>query len=136
MKKLGLTTIALSTLLISACGGGGGGKKSDPMNEKNYIIIETFVPAGICESNEFAQELRDGGLRNFITRETDSSTSCATYGKRNDNIECDMNYIGGGTKNCVTGFNEIPAGYNQNHLKPTTSTELNDIIELISVNFN
>jgi len=131
IKTLGLTTIALGTLLLSGCGGGGS---SDPMKDKHYIIIETSVPAGICESNQLAQELAKTGLRNFITRETDSSTSCATYGKSNDNKECAMDYIGEGTKNCVIGFDDIPAGYNSLS-KRTTSIELYETRELISASF-
>jgi hypothetical protein len=132
MKTLGLTTIALSTLLLSGCGGGGG--SSDPMNNKKYIIIETSVPSGVCESDVLAQELTKVGLRNFITRETDSSTSCATYGKSNDNKECAMDYIGEGTKNCVIGFDKIPAGYT-GLVKRTTPIELYDTTELISASF-
>jgi len=133
INKIALTGITLSALLLSACGGGGGGT-TDPMNDKNYIGIFTHVPAGICESNEFSTALSDIGLRNFLTRETDNTTTCATYGKANDDVECAIEYIGGGNLNCVVGFNEIPPGY-RGLTRQTSPEKLDNTMELISVNF-
>ena len=133
MKNLGLVTIATSIVLLTGCGGSGGGS-SDPMNNKNYIAIATSVPSGICESTEFANELTNLGLRDFITRETDGSTSCTTYGKVQDDEECTVGYVGGGTQNCVVGFNEIPAGYT-GLAKQVSPVKLYNTMELISVSF-
>ena len=132
MKNLGLVTIATSVVLLTGCGGGGG--SSDPLNDKNYVAILTNVPAGVCESTILANELSNVGLRDFITRETDNTTSCATYGKANDNIECAVEFIGGGTLNCVVGFNEIPQGY-RGLTRQTAPVKLYNTMELISANF-
>ena len=132
MKNLGLATLAVSIALLTGCGGGGG--DSDPMKDKNYILIYTNIPTGICESDILASELSSDGLRNFITRETDTTTSCATYGKANDGVECASGFIGGGNTNCVIGFNEIPPGYN-GLAKQTEPVKLYDTMELISVSF-
>ena len=125
IQNIGLVTLAASALLLSGCGG-----DSDPMKAKKYIIIETSVPEGICESAALASGLTDIGLQNFITRETDGSTTCATYGKANDGQECAMTYVGGGTKNCVIGFDGV-AGYS----RQTTPAELYDTMEAISASF-
>lgn len=132
IKKLALTGVALSALLLSGCGGGGG--SSDPMNDKNYIGIFNDTPAGVCESAEFSQILIELGLSNFITRETDASTTCATYGKTNNDVECTTDYIGGGTANCVIGFDNIPAGYN-GLARQTGPVKLFDTMELMSQGF-
>ena len=130
MKNLGLATIATSIVLLTGCGGGS----SDPMNDKRYVTIFTNLPAGICESDILSSELSSDGLRNFITRETDTTTSCATYGKANDGVECATGYIGGGNVNCVIGFNEIPQGY-RGLTRQTAPVKLYDTMELISASF-
>ena len=132
INKIALTGIALSALLLNGCGGGGG--SSDPMNDKNYVAIFSNVIAGVCESNEFATALSDDGLRDFITRETDNTTSCETYAKVNDGAECAVEFIGGGNLNCVVGFNEIPQGY-RGLTRQTAPVKLYNTMELISVNF-
>lgn len=131
IKKIGLATTIASALVLSGCGGGSG--NTDPMNDKNYVAIYTNVPAGVCESTIFINALTDIGLRDFITRETDGSTSCATYGKVQNDVECAVEYLGGGTQNCIVGFNEIPAGYNSNGLaRQVSPVKLFDTMELIS----
>jgi len=125
IQNIGLVTLAASALLLSGCGG-----DTDPMKQKKYIIIETSVAEGICESAALASGLTDIGLQNFITRETDSSTSCASYGKENNGKECVMTYVGGGAKNCVIGFDGV-TGYN----RQTAPAELYDTMEAISASF-
>ena len=133
MKNLGLATIiATSIVLLAGCGGSSG--DSDPMNEKNYIIVVTSVPSGICESTAFTNELNNLGLRDFITRETDNTTSCVTYGKVNDGLECAMEFNGRGNVNCVVGFNDIPQGYG-GYRRQTAPVELYNTIELVSLKF-
>jgi hypothetical protein len=132
IKKLSLTTLTLGVLLLSGCG--GSSDSTDPMNDKNYIVIISDVAPAICESDEFQLALSDIGLRNFLTRETDNTTSCDTYGKNNNGDECAIDFSGTGDKNCVVGFNEIPPGY-RGLTKQTTPLELYNAVELISVNF-
>ena len=133
INKIVVTGITLSALLLSGCGGGGG-KNTDPMNDKNYIIVEHNVESGICESADFASALTYFGVKDFITRETDTTTSCATYGKVNDAQNCLEEFVGGGSVNCVIGFNELPEGEN-GLARRTTPSELYDTSELISVSF-
>ena len=128
IKILGLTSIVLSSLILSGC---GGGDSKNPLNDKNYIIVYTELPAGVCESTDLRTDLSAAGLENFITEETDNTTSCETYGKRNDDTECAMSYVGGGSKNCVIGFDTIPAGF----AKQTTEIKLFDTVEILSSSF-
>ena len=133
IKKLALTGITLTALLLTGCGGGGGGS-TDPMKEKNYIIILNDVTSGICESEAFTQELSAGGFTDFLTRETDNSTNCGTYDKTNNDVECTTQYIGGSDKNCVVGFNDIPAGYS-GLARQTGPVQLFDTVDLVSQSF-
>jgi len=129
MKKLGLTTIALSALLLSGCG--GGGSKSDPIKKKRYVAIWTEVPAGRCESQEFRIEvIRAGASSDVILKETNANTLCTTYGKKNDGNECGMAYIGGGDRNCVAGFNEYTGSNKQ--AKRTEEVELSDMLNIVA----
>lgn len=54
LKKLTLSTIVLSALLLNGCGGGGGSGKStiDIIKERNAIVIDHGVPKEVCESPE------------------------------------------------------------------------------------
>jgi hypothetical protein len=133
IRKLSLTTLTLGALLLSGCGGGGGGS-TDPMNDKNYIVIISNVAPGVCESEELQLALSETGLRDFLTRETDNTSSCATYGKNNDGEQCTIDLSGTGDRNCVVGFNEIPPGY-RGLTRQTTPEKLYNTMELISVNF-
>jgi len=132
IKKVGLTTIAISALLLSGCGGGGGGN-TDPMNDKQYIIVLTDVAPGICEDPAFTNELRASGFIGLLTRETANNTSCETYNKVNDYEECGTRYLGSGNANCVVGFDDF-TGSNA-YAKRTTEGALNDSIEIISSEF-
>ena len=131
MKKLGLTSIIASALLFTGCGGGGGGSDEpvNPLVEKNYIVILTEVQAGICESTEFRTELSRLGFENFITEETDNTSSCATYGKENNDIECTMELVGGGDRNCAVGFDEFPPGID----RLATQFEQGEFLEIAEV---
>jgi len=101
IKKLGLTTLVLSALLLSGC---GGGSDKNPMNDKKYIVILKNVPSGICESQLYRDEL-SRELRGVLTEEKSNTVNCADYGKRNDEIECGIEYYSGATGNvaCVVG---------------------------------
>ncbi|MCF6244773.1 MAG: hypothetical protein L3J43_07020 [Sulfurovum sp.] len=106
MKKLTLTSVVLGALLLSAC---GGSDDTDPMRAKKGIIIMELVQAGICETSAFRDELAQGGLQDFITRETGTDTTCATYGKT-ERVNCRYVASNTGPVNCVIGFNSTTAG--------------------------
>jgi len=101
IKKLGLTTLVLSALLLSGC---GGGSDKNPMNDKKYIVILKNVPSGICESQLYRDEL-SRELRGVLTEEKSNTVNCGDYGKRNDEIECGIEYYSGANGNvaCVVG---------------------------------
>ena len=132
IKKLGLTGIALSALLLSGCG--GGGDDTDPMDDKNYIAIIANVETGICESDALRSELTNAGITGLLLRETDNTTTCGTYGKANDGNECAIEYIGNGTFNCVIGFDDVPADFD-GFARQVGPVELADTLELISGSF-
>jgi hypothetical protein len=125
IKKLGLTTLALSALLLSGCGGGGG--KTDPMNDKNYIVILKNVPSGICESPEYRNILSED-LIGVLTEERSNTVSCGDYGKTNDQVECTIEYYSGvtGTVACVVGTDGPK--YNK-HAKVLEGSAYSNIIE-------
>ena len=102
IKKLGLTTLVLSALLLSGC---GGGSDKNPMDDKKLIVIMKNVPAGICESQAYRDILSED-WRGVVTEERANSVSCGDYGKRNDEIECGIRYYSGTTTGnvaCVAG---------------------------------
>ena len=125
IKTRGLKTIALSALLLWGC---DGDNSNDPMKHKKYIIINTSVTKGVCESQTFRNTLTAIGFKDFITRETDTSTTCQTYWKQDDGKECIINYVGIGNYNCVIGFNILDTGL---YPKQTEASELYDVIELL-----
>ena len=107
LKKIGLTTLTLSALLLSGCGGGGSDK--NPMDSKNYIVILKNVPSGICESQIY-RDLLSENLNGVITEERSNSVHCGDYGKNNDQIECGIEYYSGaesGNVACVVGADEL-----------------------------
>ena len=107
IKKVGLATIAVSALLLSGCGGGGG--NSNPMNDKNYIVILKNVPAGICESQAYRDILSED-LSGVLTEERSNNINCSDYGKKDDEIECGVRYYTGavtGNVACVVGADGI-----------------------------
>jgi len=102
IKKLGLTTLVLSALLLSGC---GGGSDKNPINDKKYIVILKNVPSGICESQLFKDRLSEN-LRGVLTEEKSNTVNCGDYGKKNDQVECDVEYYSGvttGNVACVVG---------------------------------
>ena len=128
IKISGLTTIALSALLLTACGGGG---KNDPIKKKNYVVIWTEVQAGLCESQDFKNILTQAGVSyDVIVKETAMNTSCETYGKQNNGNECYMAYVGGGDRNCVAGFNQYTG--NNKQTKFIGEGELYDISNIVA----
>lgn len=103
MKNTILTSVALGgALLLSAC---GSSSKEDRISEKAGILIYQNAAPGVCNSDDFRVIVYNAGYRDFITQETNSNTTCATYGKRNDGTSCGESYLGSGNVNCVIGFN-------------------------------
>ena len=102
IKKLGITTLILSVLLLTGC---GGGSDKNPMNDKNYIVILKNVPSGICESQAYRDILSEN-LRGVLTEERSNTVNCGNYGKQNDQVECGIEYYSGastGNVACVVG---------------------------------
>jgi len=131
IKSLALTGVALAALLLSGCGGGGS---SDPMNDKNYVIIISNVQPGICESDILRNELTNEGIGGLLTKETDNTTTCETYGKVNDGNICAVEYIGDGTVNCVIGFDSVPNDF-EGLARQVNPVSLDNSVELVSANF-
>ena len=104
IKNITLTGIALSALLLSGCGGGGG--NTNPISDKNYVVILKNVPSGICESQEY-RNLLSQDFSGVITEERSNSVNCGDYNKKNDQIECAIDYYTGTTTGnvaCVVGI--------------------------------
>jgi len=131
MNSLSLIAITVSIFLLSAC---GGSDSSDPMNNKNYIVILQDVEAGICENDIFISNLSTLGFQGVLTRETDSTTTCAIYGKVNDGVACSIEVLGNGIKNCVVGFDDIPSDVNI-LARQVSPISLDDTVELLTASF-
>ncbi len=106
LKKITLTGIALSALLLSGCGGGSDNNENvNPMNNKEVIVILRDVSPGICESAEY-RNLLSVELIGVLTEEKPNTVTCADYGKKDDRIECTVEYYteaGRGNVACVVG---------------------------------
>jgi len=101
-KTLSLTGLILGSLLLSGC----GGSDTNPMNDKKYIIILKNVPSGICESTEYRNILSEK-LAGVLTEEKPNSIQCSDYNKKNDRVECGVDYYSGsnpGNVACVVGL--------------------------------
>ena len=109
--KLKIVTLSiLSTfLLLQGCGSDSGSSKNS-IESKKYIVILKQVPNSICESSLYRDELKKQGLEGVVTKETESSTSCSTYGRENDGESCAEEYLSYDSsynKNCVIGVDNI-----------------------------
>ena len=130
IKKIGLTTIALTTLLLTGCGGGGStsdstgtnnnfsqSQRTTTISNKNYVLVLKNSPTGICETSEFRYELSKK-LTSLVTEERANTATCRDYGKNNDGAECLVDYYketgsGSGNVACVVGFNGTTSNYKQ-----------------------
>jgi len=135
IKILGLTTIAMSTLLLTGCGGGDSKSTTEKIKEKDIIFIYNDVYNGNCqrkadEIKRLGEEFHEGGFQikdiTVDTREKD--VNCATYGRSNNGTTCSESYIGQGTETCVVAFN---VSQNKN-LKQMENEEVSDLSEMIS----
>lgn len=117
MKRLGLTTIALSVLLLSGCG--SSKKKStdtntsidknttEQMKERDAIRIAHSYPDEACDS-QIKSELARKGAKDIIISIEDNNVSCQTYGRINtDKGNCSESIYGGHENACVVGMNGI-----------------------------
>lgn len=107
MKTLGLTSIVLGALLLSACGGSGS---NDGISNKNSVVIYEDLPGGVCESTAMRDALAVAGFQDFNVKETGRSTTCKTYGKT-EGVNCFL-YLWPerGNFNCVVGVNSARQG--------------------------
>lgn len=135
MKKLGLTTIALSALLLSGCGGSSSKKEktiTEQISERNYVLIMHNYPNGVCEDPRFKPLFQEGlaqegvYISNLITHEEDNTASCALYGKSSTNCSSDLyNEDNSGNVACVIGFDSA-SGNKQ--LKKLNTFNISDTI--------
>jgi len=126
IKKIGLTTMALSVLLLSGCGGGSDDSKS--IKDRKVILILKDVKSGICESKEY-RDLLSQKLTAVLTEERSNSIQCSDYGKINDMRECGIEHYTGsnrGNKACVVGT-DGPRSKKQN--KKVTTEKSIDLID-------
>jgi len=136
IKKLGLTTIALSTLLLTGCGGSGdtsgatntnnkfsGSQRDNAISNKKYVAIIKNVPSDICELSVFRNKLSQT-YTDIVTAEKSNNTTCRDYGKRRDGIECAVSYYTGtapGHVACVVGSNGKKGNYKQSKIVEKSS---------------
>ena len=87
IKKLGLTTVTLSMLLLSGCGGESGNNNTTPtiteqMKTKDSIIIYHETNLAFCEvmkayfSNSSVED-----IKNVLTYHTNNNIGCNAYGR-------------------------------------------------------
>jgi len=110
MKINILKASIISTILLLQGCGGDSDSVANSIESKKYIVILKQVPSGICESSLYRDELKKQGLEGVVTKETDSSTSCSTYGRENDEETCAEQYLSYDSsydKNCVIGVDNI-----------------------------
>ena len=122
MKKLELTTLALSALLLTACGGGGNGKQSitEQLKQRDAILIIHSTKNSACSL--FTDQFKEFGVKDIIFDSPSNTVSCETYGKirgdiDDDNAECaetaladfsndeDISLLEDTTMACVIGGN-------------------------------
>jgi len=127
IKKLGLTTAALSVLLLSGCGGGSSDDNTENFSNKKIIVIIKEINSAGCTliENGIKQE---PDLKNPIVESTSINTTCATYNRtatdiksttggncaeqtlleyledENEKIPSDISILEDKTKSCVVGF--------------------------------
>jgi len=111
MKRLGLTTIALSVLLFSGC----GNKKSknidknisEKIEERDLIRIAHNYPDEACNS-QLKNELSSKGIKDIIISIEDNNVSCETYSRINNNDgNCSESIHNSIHPNaCVVGMND------------------------------
>ncbi len=83
INKFGLTTIALSALLLLGCGTGGSDKSTtDKLKETDGIIIIHGVKKIACPL--FVEFFKKEGLKNIVSDTPSNTTSCSSYGRTNN----------------------------------------------------
>jgi len=78
--------------------------------KKNFVLIMKDSPSGICEMEDFRDDIADTFI-NLVTSEEDNSITCSKYGKT-DGDECEIFYYEGDDADnvaCVVGFNDVEA---------------------------
>ena len=114
LKKLTLSTIVLSALLLNGCGGGGSSKSTiDIIKERNAIIIDHAVPKDVCESPEVHERFTQYYINaNYYSM--DNTINCAAFGRtQTSNIkteycrEAAITAYPGSTEACVIAFDDF-----------------------------
>ena len=110
IKKLSLTVLTISTLVLSGCGSSSSSKEksiTERISDKNYIVILKGIASGICESTEYKDALKTN-FKELLTSEEPTTVTCATYGHTSKTCD-EGTYEGASNKGdvaCVIGFNK------------------------------
>ncbi len=121
IKKLGLTTLVLSALLLSGCGGSGNKSQSitEQISNHDGVFIIHGAKKSFCElvSDSLVE---NGDIKDIIIDSPANTVNCSTYGK-NEGIDCeneslanmldltdaeDITALEDETKACVIAVNE------------------------------
>ena len=105
LKKLTLSTIVLSALLLNGCGGGSK-STADKLKNKNGIVIFHNSIAANCTPESITGAT---GVQVYVEA---NNVSCATYGRPttsyNKGEYCREKYTQeGGATACVAGFDDF-----------------------------
>lgn len=124
LKKLTLSTVVLSALLLNGCGGGGSKSQTikEQIQERDVIVIVHNYPDDACKSQLLKDTLAsDTAARNIITSVEDNTVNCAYYGRTI--ATCSEDVFGGYPNACVLGV-DAPLNTKAN----VDSTSIQDVM--------
>ncbi|CAA6810620.1 MAG: Unknown protein [uncultured Sulfurovum sp.] len=132
MKIIKISAIALSAILLSACGGGSSNKEktiTEQIKERDAIAIIHNSPSAICTSQELKDELYiETGALDIIASSEPNTVNCEYYGRTNDGNTCAEEIIEGNfPRACVIAAN-APVSRN---LTETTTLNVDDISDTL-----
>lgn len=105
IKEIGLATITVLSLL------GCGSEGSSGMKDKKFIHILQDIQPEMCNNDQIAQALSLLPMHEYKIEKTNNDTTCEDYDKIDDGFFCTIESIGGGTSNCVVGFENRPEDF-------------------------
>jgi hypothetical protein len=89
IKKLGLTTVILSAILLSGCGGSDNKSQSitEQISERDGVFIIHGTKKSFCElvSDNLVE---NGDIKDIIIDSPANTVNCSTYGKK-EGIDCE-----------------------------------------------